>query len=252
MYKPISKTRFMGKNIIYLTSCHSTNDIAAHKVRSGLAENGDVVIADEQTAGRGLQGNSWKSSKGLNFMLSVILKPQDLKVSEQFCLSQCIALGVQRYVASVAGEGVKIKWPNDILIGTRKAVGILIESTVRGNSVLSSVAGIGLNVNEKDFGHPRITSLANETGRFFSLEEELGKLLLCLEEYYAYLDAGKRGELNEMYLEALFGLGEERDFIAGDEAFRGIVSGVTTEGRLKVLAGAEEKNYDIKEIAWVW
>lgn len=252
MYEPTSKTTFIGKNIYYLTSCHSTNDIAAGKVRSGLGENGDVIIADEQTAGRGMQGNSWEAEAGSNFMFSIILKPDNLNVSAQFGLSQCIALGVRRYVHSVAGEGVTVKWPNDIMIGDRKVAGILIENTLRGTSVTNAVVGIGLNMNQKEFSNPRATSLALETGIFYSLEEELGRLLLHIEECYSYLAALPAEELGRLYTEEMMGVGEVRSFVSGEEYFSGIITGVTPSGRLKVITTDGEKEFEVKEIAWVW
>ncbi len=252
MYKPVSKTTFIGKNIYYLTSCHSTNDIAAGKVRSGLDENGDVIIAGQQTAGRGMHGNSWEGESGSNFMLSIILKPANLAVSEQFGLSQCIALGVQRYVRSVVGEGVAVKWPNDVMIGSRKVAGILIENTLRGASVTNAIVGIGLNVNQKEFSNPRATSLAVETGVFYSLEKELEPLLLHIEECYGYLEALPAGELGRRYTETMLGLGQIRSFVCGEEYFSGIIAGVTPSGRLKVITTDGEKEFEVKEIAWVW
>lgn len=252
MYKPVSKTTFIGKNIYYLTSCHSTNDIAAGKVRSGLDENGDVIITGQQTAGRGMHGNSWEGESGSNFMLSIILKPADLAVSEQFGLSQCVALGVQRYVHSVVGERVSIKWPNDIMIGSRKVAGILIENTLRGTSVTNAVVGIGLNMNQKKFSNPRATSLALETGALYSLENELEALLLHIEECYGYLATLPAGELDRLYTEKMLGLGQVRSFVFNEEYFSGIITGVTRSGRLKVATTDGEKEFEVKEIAWVW
>ncbi len=252
MYKPASKTTFIGKNIYYLTSCHSTNDIAAGKVRSGLGENGDVIITDEQTAGRGMQGNSWEAEPGSNFMFSIILKPDNLSASAQFGLSQCIALGVQRYVRSVAGEGVTVKWPNDVMIGSRKVAGILIENTLRGSSVTNAVVGIGLNMNQKGFSNPRATSLALETGVFYSLENELEQLFLHIEECYGYLATLPAEELDRLYTGEMMGVGEVRTFASGEEYFSGVITGVTPSGRLKVLTADGEKEFEVKEIAWVW
>ncbi len=252
MYKPVSKTTFIGKNIYYLTSCHSTNDIAAGKVRSGLDENGDVIMAGEQTAGRGMKGNSWESEPGSNFMLSIILKPVNLSASAQFGLSQCIALGVQRYVSSVVGEGVSVKWPNDIMIGSRKVAGILIENTLRGSSVTSAVVGIGLNVNQKGFSNPGATSLTLETGAFYSLEKELEPLLLHIEECYGYLSALPAEQLDRLYSDVMLGLGQIRSFVCGEEHFSGVITGVTPLGKLKMITSCGEREFEVKEVAWVW
>ena len=252
MYKPISKTRFIGKNIHYLPSCHSTNDIAAYKVRSGQSENGDVIIAGEQTSGRGQRGNTWKAEKGLNFTFSVVLKPAALPVTGQFLLSQSIALGVQKYLASEVAGPVRIKWPNDLLIGELKVAGILIENSVRGGMIGAAVAGIGINMNQADFTLPRATSLLRETGVALALPEELEKLLLCLEEFYGLLEAGEHELLRQLYREKLFGLGVKRRFETPGGPVEGVVSGVDANGRLLLSTAAGERTYDIKEISWVW
>ena len=184
-------------------------------------------------------------------MFSLILKPENLRVADQFRLSQCIALGVAGFVASVAGAGVSVKWPNDVLIGKQKVAGILIENTIRGQMIAFSVVGIGLNVNETAFDNPRTTSLSAVTGRAFDLEEQLGSLLCFLEESLAILPAGDWQALDDRYLNQLFGLNEPREFIADGQVFSGVPSGVTPEGRLIIFTGSGERIFDIKEVSWV-
>lgn len=253
MYKPILKTRFIGKNLNYLTSCHSTNDIAAHKVRSGIAVNGEIVIAGLQTGGRGQRGNTWDAESGQNFTLSIILKPQHLSVANQFQLSKCTALGIRSYVASKTEKKVTVKWPNDVLIGEKKVAGVLIENRLRGSRIEASVVGIGLNMNQNVFNSERITSLFLEEEKQLDLGKELDELASFLEYYYELLEKGDYDRIDELYLRSLFGFREIRSFTDGTgRVFEGKVEGVTADGRLRLQVDLEEKQFDVKEITWIW
>jgi BirA family biotin operon repressor/biotin-[acetyl-CoA-carboxylase] ligase len=253
VYEPILKTRFIGKNLNCLPSCHSTNDIAAYKVRSGESQHGEVVITEEQTAGKGQHGNRWFSEAGKNLLFSVILKPENLSVSEQFVLSKCVALGIQKYVASKTKEPVAVKWPNDILIGERKVAGVLIENSIRGRFITASVVGIGLNMNQRLFANERSTSLSLVTNQTYDLRHELEELLWCLEEMYTLLSRGVRTQLDELYLIVLFGYRKVREFVDSNGiSFVGEITGVSSDGRLKIATDSGERTYGLKEVSWVW
>lgn len=252
MYKPILKTRFIGKNLDSLSTCHSTNDIAAQKVRGGQAENGDIIITREQTAGRGQRGAVWESEPGMNLTFSVIVMPEDFPVSDRFLLSQWVAVGVHAYVASLAGEAARIKWPNDILLGQKKMTGISIDTVIRGSKIASAVIGIGMNVNQTVFGSERITSLSRFSGRYFDLEEAFEQLVLSLDSRYDDLVKGRLDSISTAYRENLFALGEARRFRIGDELVTGVVAGTSGDGRLRVRFDEAEQLFDIKEIVWHW
>jgi len=252
VYKPLLKTRFVGKFIQYVTSCHSTNDIAAHKVRTDTARDGEIIIAGEQTAGRGQRGRSWVTEKDRNFTFSIIFRPPNLPVKHQFQLSQAIALGVRKYVASKVFQPVKIKWPNDIFIGHLKTAGLLIENSVRGSRIHAVVAGIGLNMNQREFESPRATSVGKETGRELVLKEELEDLLLCIEEYYIALMEEQYAGIRAEYLRVLYGHGERRKFRTEEDEIYATVTNVSPEGRLIVEVDGRELTFGIQELSWVW
>jgi BirA family transcriptional regulator, biotin operon repressor / biotin---[acetyl-CoA-carboxylase] ligase len=246
------KTLFFGKKIIYLPSCHSTNDIAAELVHSTNVSEGTVVITDEQTAGRGQRGTRWETSRGQNFTLSIVLRPSFLMLGDQFMLSQAIALGIRNYLSGYVINS-QIKWPNDLYINDLKIGGVLIENSVQGSRITHSVVGIGLNVNQSDFQMVRATSLRLETGRMFSLQEELPNLLQSLENTYLRLRQGQIGALRHEYLSALLGYGQKRVFRSGNNSFEGVVRGVSPTGQLLMeLADGTRKAFDIKEIEWMW
>ena len=165
-----------------------------------------VYAALFQTAGRGQKGNRWESRAGENLTFSILLKPACIAVSEQFILSQIVALGLLDYLA---GEDVTatIKWPNDIYVGDRKICGTLIENTLADGKIAASIAGIGLNMNQREFDPslPNPTSLTLQTGKSYDVKEELPRLLSCCFRYYDQLDSDyARNGFDAAYLARLY------------------------------------------------
>lgn len=262
MYDPCSITLFIGKKVIYLPTCHSTNDTAAELVREENLAEGTVVITDAQTAGKGQRGARWTTSVGENFTFSLVLRPTFLAASEQFLLSQVIALGVRRFVAEFTNQ-VQIKWPNDLYVNQLKLGGILIENAWQGTRMSHAIVGIGLNINQIQFEieQPptgggtslRATSLRLETGKYFELPALLPNLLQALEQPYLRLRAGHYEQIRKEYQAALLGFGENRLFREKGEMFEGVVEGVTTSGKLCIhQKDGLRKEYDIREVEWLW
>ncbi len=251
MYYHSSKTTFIGKKVEYLSSCHSTNDIAADKVRSGQYLPGEIIITDEQLSGRGQRGRSWETEKGANLTFSLILQPSFLKATEQFLLSQAIALGLWHYL-SARTAGVGIKWPNDLLIHSRKVAGILIENTLRGSRLQVAVVGIGVNINQVDFENPRATSFSQALQTKLDCHSEFEQLLGALEVFYKLLEKREFGTIREKYLQCLAGYGQERFFTHGQETFRALITGVSETGRLQLQTPAGPAEFGIQELTWHW
>lgn len=254
MYNSIYDTLILGKKVIYLPSCHSTNDIAAELVRSDAYAEGAVVITDDQTKGRGQRGTTWITQPGKNLTLSVVLTPVFLPIVDQFLISQAMALGIVSYLSTYSDQ-VKIKWPNDIYIGDKKICGTLIENSIKGTGLASSVVGIGLNVNQIDFGNPRATSLAMYLKRDLLLSEEFGKLLHHLDAWYLKLRSGKQKEtIKQDYLENLYGYNRLRQFRYQEKIVSGTVTGITDYGKLCVQFEDREEvtELDLKELEWIW
>ena len=134
--------------IIHLDTVGSTSSYLASL--GAEAAHGTVVMAREQTAGRGQRGNSWEAEPGMNITLSLMLHPKGLPPARQFVISRAVSLAIvgmlDKYV-----DDVTIKWPNDIYIGDRKICGILIENTITGSTINRCIVGIGLNVNQTEF-----------------------------------------------------------------------------------------------------
>ena len=254
MYKSIYDTLIIGKKVIYLPSCHSTNDIAAELVRSGSGMEGVVVITDEQTKGRGQRGTTWVSPPRMNLTMSVILTPVYLLIQDQFLISQTIALGISSYL-SIYSDKVKIKWPNDIYLDDKKICGTLIENSIQGSRLASSIAGIGVNINQINFENPRAVSLAKFTGQELIKTDEFSKLIHHLDAWYLKLKSGNhKEEIRQEYLNRLFGYNQLRHFRYKNEIVSGTVTGITDYGKLCIRFSNDPdiKEVDLKEIEWIW
>lgn len=197
---------------------------------------GDIILAERQTAGRGQRGHTWESREGENLTFSLLLEPQFLSPSEQFLISECVALGVCDALLHYGIEA-QIKWTNDIYIGDRKLAGILIEHKLQGSALARTVAGIGLNVNQKAFSDdlPNPISMAQATGREFDREEVLQTVATSLMARYEQLREGGAKELQSGYHQRLYRLGQEHCYALPDGSrFRGIIRGVEPTGALRI------------------
>jgi len=142
------ETKSLGKNLIFLESVNSTNDY----IKQHAYDQPDmtVVLADEQTAGKGRLGRAWSSEKGAGIWLSILLKP-DIEPAEAQKITQIAAAAMAEAIETVVGEPIGIKWPNDIIFRKRKLVGILTEMSAELGGINYVVAGIGVNVNQTVF-----------------------------------------------------------------------------------------------------
>ena len=181
------KTKLIGKKIFAYRSVKSTNDIAAQLARSGEPE-GTIVVSEQQTKGRGRLGRVWRSPPGCGIYVSIILKPR-FKPEKAPGLAIMTALALADAVSSCCPGDVRIKWPNDILIGNRKVAGILTELSAERNKIDYVVIGIGINVNHKadDFPpelRPIATSIRTANRRKASRVGLLRQFLQNFEKEY--------------------------------------------------------------------
>lgn len=206
-----------------IESCTSTNAVIDRDAPHGFA-----LMALEQTAGRGQRGNSWEAEPGRNLTLSLMLRPQGLPAARQFEVSEAVALGVADLVAELGVEDVAVKWPNDIYVGDRKIAGILIENALNGPMIDRSIAGIGLNINQKRFlsDAPNPVSVTQLTGREYELRP--------LAERMIELILNRLGRDNHAeYCTRLWrGRGVWLWVTADGEKFSAAIEGVLPDGRL--------------------
>jgi len=181
------QTKKFGKTIILLRKVDSTNNFAKKLARYGAAE-GTVVVAEEQTAGRGRHGRKWFSPKG-GLYFSIILRPK-VKVNEAVGIVVVAGLAAVKVLSEDYGLKVEVKWPNDVLLDGKKVCGILAEMSSVGEEVNYVVVGIGINVNSviaKDFPEelkPIAASLREKLKRKVALEPLLKRYLEKFEEVY--------------------------------------------------------------------
>lgn len=211
---------------------------------------GLLVITDNQTAGRGQRGNVWEAKSGENLTASLILKPSFLPASGQFWLNIAISLGIHDALLPLVGRALRIKWPNDIYVGDQKLGGILIENTVHGYNLAWAVVGVGLNVNQTEFGYSTATSLQLQAPlpQSYDLPGLLSRICETLEQRYLQLRSGQREALKVGYLQILYRYQEEHSFEANGQLFRGVITGVDESGRLAITSRGQVRHFGFKEV----
>jgi BirA family transcriptional regulator, biotin operon repressor / biotin---[acetyl-CoA-carboxylase] ligase len=188
------KTKFMGKSIHYKESVESTQKIAYQHVYENAPE-GTVVIAEEQTSGRGRMDRKWHSPKYTGIWMSLILRP-NIPLIKAPQLTLLTAVAVVQAIEEVTGLIPEIKWPNDILLNGKKVTGILTELQAEADKIHSIIIGIGMNVNQEAEDFPPelqaiATSLAIEKGNKVSRSDLIRCIFTNLEKLYLlYLEKG--------------------------------------------------------------
>ena len=222
-------TRFIGQKIIHFPSHGSTMEAARQEARQAAAE-GTVVVAEEQTAGKGRAKRAWLSPRG-SIALSVVLYPD---ISQLPYLIMLASVAVAQSIEAVAGLETQLKWPNDVLIKGKKVCGILIENELKGDRVAWAVIGIGINVNIRTRDFPEIadtaTSLYDELGKELSRAEIIRRLLVELEKLYTSLGDGER--IYWEWRDRLITLGKRVQVISGEEVLQGVAEDVSKDGSL--------------------
>ena len=241
----------IGQKIIRLDTVDSTNNYTANLIKEGKILPGAVIMADEQTAGKGQRGAVWTSNAGENMLLSVFLNSANLSLHQQVALTHFAAVSVMETLRKI-GISAQIKWPNDIFVGHRKIAGILIENTILNGRISHSILGIGLNVNQINFKDLSATSVKLETRTFSAVEEILFKLIFEFNKYWEIVKIGNLGLLRSIYLDNLYLLEQEATFEDSDGVFNGTIQGISDEGFLTIrkLVNGENilRNYDLKEV----
>jgi len=245
-------TLFVGQNLIKLKEVDSTNNFLKDLVSKSepLAE-GTVIMADNQFAGRGQQESVWQTQAGKNISTSIYLKPSFLPLDMQFYLNIAVSLAVSDALSCFVTEGIKVKWPNDMYYLDKKLGGLLIENTLTGASIKSSVIGIGLNINQAEFSEnisERATSVIQILQKDVPLMDIMAKIFMFMEKYYLILRAGKYSILQNDYLAKLYKLNVPALYKQDGAVFEGIIRGFESSGRLTVETKEGLKSFNFKEI----
>jgi BirA family biotin operon repressor/biotin-[acetyl-CoA-carboxylase] ligase len=237
-------------NILKFCELDSTNNYALSLKSSLLFREGLVITSDFQSSGQGQRGSVWESEKKKNLLFSIVIEP-NISISHQFDLNVISSLALIDYLQSL-GINSKIKWPNDILVDSRKIAGILIKNIVFKNKITHSIIGIGLNVNQINFGdyRPKATSCFLELHRSCLINEALTNLL---NFFHHRIDSYRANQfLIDEYLNNLFRKDKVSFFENNSERFSGTIRGVNRNGLLEIEIQRRIRNFNLKEIKFLF
>jgi len=214
----------------------STNTDAVAAARAG-APHGSVFFTDEQTAGRGRGDHGWHSAAGQGLYVSVVLRPA-IDLQHMPLIPLAAGLAAAQAIGITAGREVDLRWPNDLLIGPRKAGGILVESKTESGSPSFAVVGIGINVHQRSFDpdlSTPATSLDIEAGRTINRQVLLISLLESLQhETWALQDPGLRAAITARVAYMSSWISNRRVEVHGPQACIGVTAGLDEHGFLLV------------------
>jgi len=245
----------IGKNVIRLNSVESTNQYLSDLTQTNSLDEGSVILTLEQTKGRGQKGTEWNSESGKNLIISILLHPQFLLISDQFMLSKIAAISVLNTIRKFIPESheIKIKWPNDIYVNHQKICGILIENSIQNSKLRQSIVGIGININQTEFdSNFNATSLINLINKETEIELVFQELCTQLNQFYNLLKSAQLNRINEIYQNELYLLNSWAKFNYGSKLIEAMITGVDSSGKLQLLTKDNSRiAADLKEIILV-
>uniref|UniRef100_UPI0040578020 biotin--[acetyl-CoA-carboxylase] ligase n=1 Tax=Acetatifactor sp. TaxID=1872090 RepID=UPI0040578020 len=228
--------------VYYFEQTDSTNIRAKQEAQAGAAD-GTVIVADMQTAGKGRRGRSWESPAGTNLYFTLIVKP-DFSAEKASMLTLVMALAVAKGIEHTMGnisDKLQIKWPNDIIINSRKVCGILTEMSLDAETpgkIAHVLIGVGINVHKQQFSKElmdKATDIETECGQAVSRKELLKAVLEFFEEYYQiFTQSGDLSKLQELYNSRLVNKGREVRVLDPQGEFTGMADGINETGELCV------------------
>lgn len=230
------QTKWIGKELYYYDTTGSTNPDVKHLLEEGAAE-GVLVVAGEQTKGRGRRGRGWQSPPNTNIYMSLGLRP-DYRPDLAPMVTLIQAMAVAKAVEEVCGIRAQIKWPNDVVINGRKICGILTEMSAETGYIQYVVIGTGINVNIREFPKELdqiATSLCLETGKTVLRAAVIAKTMDSFEDYYErFLQTGDLSLLTDEYNAILVNREQTVKVLDPQGEFEGIAKGIDEKGQLLV------------------
>jgi len=237
--------------IIKLNAIDSTNTYLKNLCKNTNVIDCTLVVANEQTQGRGQMGAIWQSKLGQSLTFSMLKRFNHLHISNQPSIAFGVSIAIKIVLEKLQVPGISIKWPNDIMSYRQKLCGLLIENQLEGSFVVSTIIGIGLNVNESEFSElPRATSMRLATGIVFDRDEILKLMQEEIQKQLESLQNGNTLKLKSTYEASLF----RRNKVSTFEdptgfKFNGIITGVAKSGELLVEKEDESvQNFELKQI----
>ncbi len=239
--------------IIFIDEVDSTNSYATNLLKHYKPEEGTVIITANQTSGKGMMGNRWVFELHRSFAGSWIFYPDFLEINSAFYLYIISSLAVYDFLSEKMGNksnDLKIKWPNDILLNSKKICGILIENVFEKCKIKSSVIGIGINVGYTE----KFKEFASLNHKHLMTDTDLKNIAMELDKYLNYyfglLKFNKTPELKNLYHKRLNDFNGKIKFFNISEGLlmEGINKGIDEAGRLKIQIGNDVNFFSNKEI----
>jgi BirA family biotin operon repressor/biotin-[acetyl-CoA-carboxylase] ligase len=239
--------------IIKLNAIDSTNSFLKELAQTTTLESYTVVVTKEQKNGRGQQAQKWFSEPFKNLTTSVYISNIDLEINKQKYLNFAISLAIFDALSIHQIKNLSIKWPNDILSVNKKICGILIENTIKGSKIQSSIVGIGLNVNQEKFPDSlkNASSLKNIAQKEFDLDLLLVQIIEKIQQRIAMVSLKEYDALETAYLNVLYKKNIPTMFKdSNDVLFMGKITGISFSGNLQIeLEDETLKEFRIKEVS---
>ena len=242
--------------IIKLDAIDSTNTYLKELSQKETLENFTVVSAKSQTNGKGQMGSKWVSESNKNLIISILIKNSIENSSRIFDLNIVVAVSIIDVLKAKNIPNLSIKWPNDIMSENKKIGGILIENSIKGISIIDSIIGFGLNVNQTYFENlPKASSLKNIMLYDFNIDTLIVEIVLKIEENILMISSQKQLQnIWKKYNELLFK--KEIPTVFEDvnqNKFMGIIQKVNTNGTLNILLENDDvKSFEVKEITMLY
>ena len=234
--RAVLTSQWLGQNVKFLEEIDSTNNEVRRVAEQGAPE-GTLVVAENQTAGKGRRGRRWDSPKGSGIWYSFLLRPE-FAPEHASMLTLLAAMAVQNSVKEVTGLDGLIKWPNDIVVNGKKVCGILTEMSTEEDAIRYVVVGIGINANTTDFPEEiraTATSLALELGHPVCRAAVINGVMCAFEEYYGrYRETLDMSLLKDLYNQKLVNAEREVKVLAPGGDYTGISHGINDAGELIV------------------
>lgn len=229
-------TRWAGQEIVCFTETDSTN-VRARKLGENGAAHGTLVVAEQQTAGRGRRGRGWESPAGSSIYMSLLLRPEFLP-NKAPMLTIVMAYSVATALREQTGLDFRIKWPNDIVLNGKKVVGILTEMSTEIEYINHVVIGVGINVNTEAFPEEicaTATSIRRESGKTWRRAELIAAILRQFEvQYERFVKEEDLAYLREAYDAVLVNCNREVRILGEKDGYQAVALGIDDQGELLV------------------
>ena len=239
--------------IIKLDTINSTNSYLRELAIHQDVDNFTVVSAKHQSKGKGQIDTKWITEPNKNLTFSILIK-EKYQIQHKKYINIAVSLALHDWFTQKKIKNLSIKWPNDIMAGSKKLSGILIETMIRGSKIYHTVIGIGINVNQQQFSSEikSASSLSLETNKTFDLDLLLLEILPIIQNRIQDFLNGKFKELDKAYSKLLYRKDTPSDFVDNQgNRFVGSITGISQDGNLLISTeNGSVREFGIKEVAF--